>query len=175
MLSHTQAKDIVDAIPGVSPVESLFARCVALHETGYGSGWKPPGPPDGGQGSWNMGAITTLHPDQYSFRHVDSKFDDDLGRVTQYTTWFAGDPTPEKGFERLCNTVLKQNVRDALRNNDFMQATAAMHENQYFLGIHSRANPITDRLNIEDYYNALIRCLHTIGAETGETQPEVLT
>lgn len=171
MMTHAQAKRIVDAIVGVSAVESLFCRCVSWHETNYGAGWKPPGPPNGGQGSNNMGAITTLMPDRYSFRHQDSR--NDTGEIIQYVTWFAGDPTPEQGFERLVHTVLKPNVREALRQNDFMGATTAMHENGYFLGTHSRATPLTDRLNIEDYYAALVKACRLIGAETGESQPDV--
>lgn len=169
MLTHTQSKVLVDALPGMTPAKSLFCRLVAWHETNYGAGWKP----GQGAGSNNMGAITTLHPDQYSFKHVDSKFSDKAGKVVEYTTWFAGDPTPALGFKRLVDTICKQEVLDALACNDFLGATTGMYDQQYFLGLHTHANPNGDRLNIEDYYAALMKALATIGHETGETQPNV--
>lgn len=172
MITHQDAKHICDALTGVSLVESLFIRCVAWHETNYGHGWGSVPPPDGGAGSNNMGAITTTHPDARSFRHVDSR--NDTGTVVTYTTWFAGDATPAAGFERLAATVLKPNVRQALDRCDFLDAVAAMHENGYFLGVHSRATPLTDRLNVADYYHAVADACRTIGAATGESQPDVL-
>lgn len=172
MITHADAKVICDTLNGVSSVESLFCRCVSWHETEYGNAWKAPVPPDGGQGSNNMGAIVTPTPDRYSFRHKDSR--NDTGKVIQYVTWFAGDPTPAKGFERLAHTVLHANVRAALERCDFFDAVSAMHENGYFLGVHSRATPLTDRLNVADYYQAIARACETIGAATGESQPDVL-
>ncbi|HEX4334670.1 MAG TPA: hypothetical protein VH062_02085 [Polyangiaceae bacterium] len=171
MLTHTQAKSIVDALPGMTAAKSLFCRLVAWHETNYGAGWKE----GEGAGSNNMGAITTTHPDQYSFKHVDSKFDDAAGKVVPYTTWFAGDPTPALGFKRLVDTICRSSeVTDALACNDFLQATTGMYDEHYFLGLHTHANPNGDRLNIEDYYAALIKALGVIGHETGEVQPDVL-
>lgn len=172
LITHADAKRMCDTLSGVSGVESLFMRCVAWHETGYGAKWRQPGPPNGGAGSNNMGAITTSHPDQWSFRHQDRRNDD--GTVIVYTTWFAGDATPAAGFERLREFVLRPNVREALDRADFFDAVAAMHENKYFLGVHSRATPLTDRLNVTDYVTAVRKACETIGAETGEEWPTVL-
>lgn len=170
MLSHSQAKALVDAIPGITPVESLFVRAVALHETSYGAGWKA----GEGSGSWNMGAITTAHPDHLSFEHKDSRFDPKAGHVVQYTTWFAGYPSAQAGFEALAKTVLKRNVIGSLAMNDFLGAVSAMYDNHYFLGLHSHESAAGDDLNITDYWKAVMRAVAAIGAETGEKQPDVL-
>ncbi len=167
MITHRDAKHMCDALPGVGAVESLFIRCVSWHECKYGQAWT-----GAGVGSNNMGCITTAHPDTYSFKHPDRRNDD--GTVVVYTTWFAGDPTPAKGFERLAATVLKPNVREALDRCDFFDAVASMHDNKYFLGVHARSSPLTDRLNVSDYYGAVVRACAVIGSATGETQPDVL-
>lgn len=169
MLTHLQAKAMVDALPGVTRVASLFVRAVAWHETNYGAGWKP----GEGAGSWNMGAITTAHPDALSFKHADSKFDPKAGRVVEYTTWFAGDVDARAGFARLAKLVLKPNVVAALATNDVLQGVAGMYENGYFLGLHTHQNVEGDKLNIEDYYSAVAKAIATIGRETGERHPEV--
>lgn len=170
MLTHEQVKGIVDALPGVSPVESLFVRAVAWHETNYGAGWKA----GQGEGSWNMGAITTLKPDHLSFEHKDSRFDAKVGRVVQYTTWFAGYPSAHAGLLALANTVLKTNVRGSLEMNDFMGAVSGMYDNHYFLGLHSHESAAGDDLNITDYWKAVTKAVDTIGKATGETIPNVL-
>ena len=170
MLTHVQAKAIVDGL-GYTPVQSLFLRAVAWHETNYGAGWKE----GQGAGSWNMGAITTAHPDALSFKHVDSRFDDKVGHVVEYTTWFAGDPPPATGFARLGTLLFKfPETRDALELNDILGAVTGMYDQHYFLGLHTHANPNGDRLNIEDYYRAVASAIETIGRETGEAQPDVL-
>jgi hypothetical protein len=170
MLTHTQAKQIVDGLPGVNDVESLFLRAVALHETSYGAGWKL----GEGAGSWNMGAITTLHPNALSFKHVDSKYSDATGKIEQYTTWFAGWPTATEGFAGLRDTVLKPNVREALTTRDVLGAVSAMYDNHYFLGLHTHSKIAGDRDNIKEYYAAVARCIESIGKETGERHPTVL-
>lgn len=183
MLTHAQAKEIADDL-GFGPIRSLFLRAVSFHETNYGGGWKPEnvtwyGPAiswhPGINAPWNMGAITTEHPDSLSFSHKDSKFDDAAGQVVQYRTWFAGDPSAATGFARLGTLLFKfQETRDALELNDILGAIAGMYDQHYFLGLHTHANPNGDRLNIEDYYAAIVKAIEAIGRETGETQPDVL-
>ena len=185
MLTHSRAKALVDELPGVNAVESLFLRGVSDHETGYGGGWKPEkvkqwyGKPiawrPGVTAPWNMGAITTLHPNELSFSHQDSQFDPKEGHVVQYVTWFAGDPTPELGFARLRDTALKPNVRAALENNDFMLGIIGMYENGYFRGLHTHELVTGDRDNIKDYYAKVAQCIVSIGQATGEVQPDVLS
>jgi len=182
-LTHTQAKQIVDGLV-VTDVESLFLRAVAWHETKYGAAWKPSrvkrwfGPPidwhPGSNAPWNVGAITTGAPDGLSFSHQDSRFDDKTGAVKQYTTWFAGDPTPAAAFARLMRTVLKPEVKAALAVHDIQQGVTGMYDQHYFLGLHTHENVDGDRLNITDYYAAVARAIETIGAETGEKHPVVL-
>ena len=171
MLTHAQAKSLADSL-GLTPAESLFLRAVAWHETRYSAGW---GPPDRGGGSWNMGAVTTSNPDQYSFKHEDSRWDPKQGRVVQYTTWFAGYPSALAGLSGLRDVLMKANVVEALGKNDFLGAVSAMYDNRYFLGLHPHDGSIGDRDNIEAYYTAVVNAVQSIGAQTGETQPDVLT
>lgn len=169
MLTEAQAKEICDSL-GLTENESLFLRCVARHETSYGSGWKS----GQGLGSWNMGAVTTTSPDVYSFQHVDSRFDPRFGKVVTYTTWFAGYPSAKAGFLGLARVLLKDNVREALAKGDFLGAVSAMYDNHYFLGLHTHENVEGDRDNIEEYYKSVAANCDAIGRGTGEKQPEVL-
>jgi hypothetical protein len=158
-VKHSEAKEIVDGFLGVSPVESLFTRAVAWHETNYGAGWKE----GEGAGSNNMGAITTANPDSLSFKHVDSRWDAKKGKKVEYTTWFKGYPDATAGLRDLARTVLKDNVRAALSNGDVPGAVEGMYANKYFLGIHP-----DDASNIADYQDAASRALSAITAATGE-------
>ena len=173
LLSHTDAKRVCDDELGLTKNESLFERCVAWHETGYSGGWGPPKAPDGGEGSWNMGAVTTPHPDALSFCHKDSRFDPRFGKVVVYTTWFAGYESAAKGFEGLRDVLMRPNVKAALATGDFLGAVSAMYDNGYFLGLHTHASVEGDRDNIEDYYKGVVGALAVIAKETGEVQPEV--
>lgn len=169
-LTHSQVKAIVDALPGVSAVESLFVRAVALHETSYGTGWRTPE----GKRSNNMGAITTRHPDALSFEYKDSLFDAKLGRIREYVTWFAGWPTPEAGLAALAKRVLTPSVRAALAFHDFLGAVSADYDSGYFMGLHQHDGAQGDVADIEDYWRALVKSVTRIGQETGEVVPDVL-
>jgi hypothetical protein len=157
-VKHSEAKTIVDS-HGLSPVESLFVRAVAWHETNYGQGWKP----GEGLGSNNMGAITTANPDDLSFEHVDSRFDPKKGKVVQYTTWFKGYPDADSGFRDLEHTVLRDNVKEALARSSVDDAVDAMYDNSYFKGVHPDRES-----NVADYQNAVSRALSAITGATGE-------
>lgn len=160
MLSHIQAKQLVDPL-GVTPNESLYMRMVALHESSYGAGWKPPG-----DKSHNMGAITTAHPDALSFRYNDS--DPDSGA---YTTWFAGYTSDLAGFKGLKDTLLKDNVKNALANDDWLEAVQCQYNNGYFRGNHTHSTSEGNEANVNDYYKALGEASHKITAQTGERDP----
>jgi Putative peptidoglycan binding domain len=164
---HVKAKAAADAIPGLTPAESAFMRSVGWHETNYGNGWGTTPPPDGGAGSFNMGAITTTTPGPLDFKHVDSR--NDGSGVVQYTTWFKGYPSFQAGMQGLADTVLKPNVKAALAANKdpkaAMQAgVQAMYNNHYFLGIH----PPGDPQNVQDYLTAVTNAFNTISQNTGE-------
>jgi hypothetical protein len=165
-MNHTEAQGIVDAL-GVTPAESLFLRGVAWHETNYGTGWRK----GAGAGSFNMGAITTTHPDSLSFEHKDSLFDSKLGHVREYVTWFAGYPSASAGFGALRRIVLKPNVVAALADNDFRAAVQGMYNNSYFMGLHSHKTDEGNAQNVDDYYGAVQRAVQLIGNETGESEP----
>ena len=167
-MNHEEARRIVDSL-GVSPLESLFLRGVAWHETNYGQGWKP----GSGEGSNNMGAITTKKPDQYSFQHADVR--NDQGQVVHYTTWFKGYKTPRQGFEDLKHTVLRPNVKAGIARAGLRGGLAAMHENGYFLGVHRRDTAAGREANVTDYFNAVVKGLHTIGASTREDVQKLIS
>lgn len=171
-LSHAEAKKLVDGLPGVNAVESLFLRAVSWHETNYGAGWGSD--LEKGGGSWNMGAITTSRPNELSFKHVDSRFDPKVGKVVQYTTWFSGHKTATDGFAQLRDVVLKANVRSSLANRDILDAVSGMYDNHYFLGLKTHENDEGNKLNIEAYYSAVAKAIETIGRATGEVHPFVL-
>lgn len=157
-MNHKTAQSIVDS-HGLSPVESLFVRAVAWHETNYGMGWKT----GEGAGSHNMGAITDPSPDELSFKHVDSRFDPKKGKVVEYTTWFKGYVDDDAGFRDLERTVLKDNVKEALASGDVSAAVEAMYDNNYYKGVHPDRES-----NIADYQNAVSRALSAITGATGE-------
>lgn len=165
---HVRNKALVDSL-GVTPNESNFMRRVGYHETKYGLGWGGAAPPDGGNGSWNMGAITTPTGKQtsvYDFHHGDSR--NDGNGVIQYTTWFAGYPNALEGWKGLARTLLKPNVKAALAKNDFNGAVAAMYANKYYLGIHPRTTPEGNAANVNDYLKATTKAFTTFSQYTGE-------
>lgn len=153
---------------GLTPNESLFVRAVGTHETSLGQGWGSTPPPNGGAGSFNMGAITTggTQTSPYDFAHVDSR--NDTGQVITYTTWFKGYPSFEDGIKGLASFLLKQNVKDALKKGDFPGAVVAMYTNKYFLGIHPRNTPEGNAANVNDYVSAVNKALTTIEQHTGD-------
>jgi hypothetical protein len=161
-MDHVAAKTMVESLGAkLSPLESLFLRGVSWHETNYGAGWK-----GDGQGSNNMGAVTTNDPDELSFRYQDSRNDE--GELVRYTAWFKGYATPEEGFADLARVLLKSNVRAALAARDVRGAVAAMQANRYFLGTHRRDTPEGLKANLDAYYGAVRNALKQITAATGE-------
>lgn len=164
MITHVDAKRAVDAIPGITPLESLFTRAVGWHETNYGQGWKR-----AGQGSFNMGAITTSKPDQYSFQHEDVR--NDNGTLVKYTTWFKGFPTARDGFNALAKQVLSKRVRLGLRLGGIKGGVKAMYLDHYFLGTHRRDTPEGNAANVNDYYKKVSQAIESIRKKTGERIP----
>jgi hypothetical protein len=167
MLTHNEAKAIVDSLVPITDNESKLIRYMAWHETKYGSAWKP------GQGdsSHNMGAITTTHPDNLSFEHKDSKFNPRTGKVEEYTTFFAGYSTDYDGFSALKNLVLQPDVRDALSTDDWGAAIVDVYNHHYFMGLHSHDTPEGNAANVNDYFDALSNAAFTIAKETEESVP----
>lgn len=169
---HVKAKLATDAIPGITPAESAFIRSVAWHETNYGTGWGNTPPPNGGAGSFNMGAITTASPGPLDFQHKDSR--NDTGQVVTYTTWFKGYPSFQAGMNGLAQQVLKPNVKAAIAKNAKNPAAAldagvqGMYDNHYFLGIHPRNIASGNAANVADYFSAVSKAFATISSNTGE-------
>lgn len=170
---HVKAKVATDAVPGITHNESMFVRGIAWHETSDGLGWGTTPPPNGGAGSFNMGAITTNSPGPLDFQHKDSR--NDTGKIIEYTTWFKGYPSFTAGMQGLASFVLRPNVKAALAKGDFPGAVAAMYANHYFLGIHPRNTPSGNAANVQDYVNAVMGAVTTFSAHTGETIQKLST
>lgn len=168
---QNRAKTAAAAL-GLTPLESAFMRSVGQHETNLGTGWGSTPPPNGGAGSFNMGAITTNSPGPLDFQHKDSR--NDTGQVIEYTTWFKGFPTFEAGIAGLRDAVLKPNVRAALAANAknpqaaFQAGVQAMYDNHYFLGVNPRNTAAGNAKNVEDYFSAVTKAFGTISSVTGE-------
>lgn len=157
---------------GLSPIESAFMRAVGWHETNLGTGWGSTPPPNGGAGSFNMGAITTNSPGPLDFQHKDSR--NDTGQIIEYVTWFKGYPSFEAGIAGLRDAVLKPNVRAALNahahdpEKAFAAGVKAMYDNHYFLGIHPRNSEAGNQANVNDYFGAVSKAFSHISGVTGE-------
>lgn len=166
-LDHEDAKEIVDGLPGLEPIDSLFVRMVAFHETRYGRGWQ-----GAGADSHNWGAITFAPKGEASescaggFAHEDSRFDAKAGKVVRYVTCFRSYQSDEAGAADVARVALKGNVREAIRTGRVSAGASAMHANRYFLG----TKPTVDE-NVADYTRALERAKAAILAETGEPDP----
>lgn len=121
-MNDLTAKTIVNAL-GLTDAESFYLRMVAKSESGYGSGWRPPG-----TGSNNWGAITAgpnwTGP---TFEYFDRRADG-----TPYVAKFRVYPTAYEGAKDLARVLLKSNVRAALAQGDFYGAVRAqIDENKY--------------------------------------------
>ncbi len=165
---HVKVKKAADSI-GLTPNQSLFLRADSWHETNYGLGWGNTPPPNGGAGSFNMGANTTGggQTGPHDFEHKDSR--NDNGQLITYSTWFKGYPTLEDGLKGHAAILLKQNVKDALAKGDFQGAVKAMYANHYYLGIHPRNTDEGNAANVTDYWAAISRALTTIKQHTGDS------
>lgn len=165
-LTHSEAKAVVDrALPDLTPAESLALRGVAVLESNYGAGWKPPG-----TGSHNWGAITmrpqtdgTCGPGGFSYG--DSRYDPETGKVIKYTTCFRRYASHEEGAAHLARVMLKPNVKAAAAAGDLHGVSAAMRENRYYLGTVPKPQAI------DAHHQRLRAAIDSIVAQTGEADP----
>lgn len=158
MLSHTEAKSILENVaPSLTLAERLVVQGISLHETSYGSGWKP----GHGEGSHNWGAImtTSTNPADY-FETQDSN------PSGPFTGHFKIYPSDEAGALDVVNVGLRSNVRAAAARGDIQQVAQAMYDNHYFTG--TSTDPGTD---VRRYRDALSNAISQITAETGEANP----
>jgi hypothetical protein len=109
--------------PIASEAELQFALAVFRLETGYSTAW----PIGQGAGSNNWGADQEPNLSKPHFDHVDTHADG-----TKYTAHFKVYPSPFHGMTGGANTILKPNVRAALKSGDGDGAVAAMRVNKYF-------------------------------------------
>ncbi|HEX2599581.1 MAG TPA: peptidoglycan-binding protein [Terriglobales bacterium] len=170
MVTHSEAKRIVDGLGLLTPQESFVLRAVASHETDYGAGWKPPG-----VGSNNWGAVT-VHPNSDgscpvgSFGYGDSKRSGaggEGGEVEQYQTCFRIYPTPTDGAKGLLYELFTRRPSVRLAVPQGLEAVArAMRDTSYYLG----TKP-TKEEQIADYRQALEENGKKILLATGEDWP----
>jgi len=103
--SHTEARALCivafEKVFGRAPSRSEAQLCQAIGfiETGYGSGWKPPG-----RGSNNMGAVQKGSWNGKTFGYQDSRPNDD-GTSTKYYIEFRWYDTPLDGWVDLVKRV----------------------------------------------------------------------
>lgn len=159
MLSHAQAKVLVDSLPAVanSPTPeklSLLTRGVAWLESNYGAGWK-----GAGAGSHNWGAITGSYNGQ-SFRYEDSRWDAKTNAVVKYTTSFRAYPDDRSGAEDLARLLASKYPAAIAAAPNWPAVSAAMYG--YYLGTTERASAI------DSHAKRLTAAVQSITQATGE-------
>ena len=156
MLSHIQAKTMVDSLPSMTPELSLLTRAIAWLETNYGAGWK-----GNGVGSHNMGAITGKYKGK-SFGYGDSRYDEKQG-VVKYTTDFRLYPDDRTGFEDLAYLLRRSYSKAINEVPDWPAVSAALYG--YYLGTQPKEQAIST------HAKRLESVVNTIVAKTGERTP----
>lgn len=173
-MTHTEALALIraayKAVLGRAPSEREAAvlAAVSLHETGYGSGWKPPG-----DGSFNMGAITAGSGwTGETFSYADSR--PEAGRDVSYVTSFRKYPSADEGFKDLVRAVFiwngRENVRQAALKGDLYAVARELYRTGYYKGraIHSEAE------RIRAYQTALEHGIGAIGVTALFGQPSAM-
>lgn len=167
MLSHRDAKDLVDACPAVVNAPdpsrlSLLTRAVSMVEAQYGAGWLPGDP---GEGSNNWGSITGKFLGQ-SFPHKDSRPETQPDGSTvqvEYTTDYRKYPTPEAGANDLARLLQSKYSEAVAAVPDWTEVARQLYG--YYLGTGPREQAI------QDYAQALSTRAAQIQASTLETFP----
>lgn len=170
---HVLALNMVSqAIPELTPEESLVVRAVAHFETKYGEAW-----PEGkGKGSFNMGAMMTGDKSAETctgFVHQDSR----PGKsgepdVVQFKGCFKVYPSPQAGFRdlaaRLFNTRHDPSkvIKSAANAGDIRSVAQGMFDSRYYTG----TSKIPEE-NVNRYTTKLTESLDEITKATGERNP----
>lgn len=139
-----EARDLTAAtLPAATQAERQFVQAVTRFETSNGDGWKEPC-----DTSNNHGAVTAL-PGQPFCEYQDT---DAAGNpITQRFRMYDSDAA---GLADAARTILKTNVRAALKRGDARRAVYAMHENGYFV-----APPERYAANVAKHYDAMLGAL----------------
>jgi Putative peptidoglycan binding domain len=158
MMTHGRALRILESVaPELTPSERLVAQSISLHETGYGSGWKP----GHGEGSHNWGAITRAASDPGPF--FESR---DSTPTRSYVGRFRVYATDEEGARDVVDVALKPDVREAANAGDMQGVAARMYGHGYYTG----TSP-TPAVNVARYRDKLLEAADSITRATGEPNP----
>ncbi len=119
-------------LPTAGPLLALLG--VSWVETEHSQGWGQ-GLSDAGAGSFNMGAITAGSWEGETFRHRDSRPNDD-GTSTWYVTDFRVYPTPQAGMTDLVRVMYeaRPSVLRAAERSDWYGVSAALYDTGYYTG-----------------------------------------
>lgn len=170
MISHIEAKRLVDALPTVQKAPdperlSLLTRAVSMVEAQYGAGWLNG---DTGYGSNNWGAITGTYQGSY-FEHGDSKpvtQPDGSIKQVSYTTKFRKYPTMVEGAEDLARLLQSKYSAAVDAVPDWQEVARNLYG--YYLGTGTKENAIAN------YARLLDLRANQIAGSTGEVLPKVL-
>jgi hypothetical protein len=152
--------------------EAQCLQAVALIETNYGQGWKPPG-----NGSNNFGAIQAgTSWTGATFQYTDTRPNAD-GTSTPYVTKFRKYPSPIAGAEDLVRVVYQVQPRGrmsreitvlpAATSGDSRKFSRALYETGYYEGFGPTPE---DRIN--NHHRQIERALKTIAKALGEPMPD---
>ena len=134
---HAQAKrdafeafqDVVHVAPTVNELRILEA--VALHETTFGKGWRPPGNTSNNMGALQADASWTGDTFDYSDTHPT-----DTGGAVAYAQKFRAYPTALEGWKDLVRElyIRRSSVRQAAQNGNVLDVATAMRRTKYYEG-----------------------------------------
>lgn len=160
MTTHLEAKQIADAVPGITPAGSFLTRLIGYAESGYGDWFH--------NDANNWGSVTAgPNWTGESFPHEDSRYDEATGKVVPYTTTFRAFRTPAEGAANLWN-FLRGSHRPtvaAAERGDWGSVAREMRETKYYIGTKPKDEAIAD------YDKALRSAARKITAATGEVNP----
>lgn len=128
-MNDTEALHFVrEVLAEYSARERQFVRAVTRHETYYSQGWEDNGTDYGDpELSNNWGAIQYVGDGPSWFGYRDTHADGE-----SYAARFRTYPNAQAGLEDAARTILKPNVRAALKSGNGRAAIGAMKKNRYF-------------------------------------------
>lgn len=134
---HAQAKadafeafqDVVHVAPTVNELRILEA--VALHETTFGKGWRPPGNTSNNMGALQADASWTGETFDYSDTHPT-----DTGGAVPYAQKFRAYANALEGWKDLVRElyVRRSSVRRAAQSGNALDVASAMRATKYYEG-----------------------------------------
>jgi len=137
-LASQTVTNVCSATATNGEIAALFA--CALHETGFGSGWK-----GAGAGSYNQGAVQCGKWAGRRFVYVDTHPNAD-GTSTSYSACFRAYANDQAGWDdlgRIMYTGRRTGVREAAMREDWLGVSEQMHATGYYEGF---GKTVADRI-----------------------------